>query len=373
LTFDEGPGEQEWTVHGTVQRFNVEREQKQTYIGFSSPHGIVPLSTVLGYDSTYPCPFREMEYLGDVGSRALLISYFFSLHSLREVKLPLFTLENLPKIPAIPAMDRLPSPPPVQFSFSLPLLHTLKVLDVMFISSSILAGQTFHKLERYKERQRKQLGYHQRNLGMGLLTTMPVCTRLVVSLFRLATLKLPQVCELGVCIMGEKPNYVWEKHVAVNANLSGLKLLHLLNDFNDFVKWPTIDVIKILRSLPALETLVFYGKSLAAPYVNFFEAFVPVDVRATSGLNQSRWEGQISGVLCPMLESLQIEGIRLTEQPKLMPVLKDIVTLRAIIGSPLKSFTFFDWTPDQKWELIGKNGCFIMEEVLPAQMFQLEI
>ena len=106
------------------------------------------------------------------------------------------------------------------------------------------------------------------------------------------------------------------------------------------------------------------------PYVTFFEAFIPMNAQGTS---EPIWEGQIPEVLCPRLESLQIEGINLTGEPELMPVLKNIVTLRAIIGSPLKSFTFYDDYPDKKWELIGRDGSFIMEEVDPARSFELDI
>ena len=83
---------------------------------------------------------------------------------------------------------------------------------------------------------------------------------------------------------------------------------------------------------------------------------------------------QVSGVLCPRLESLQIEDIRLTdERPELMAVLKDIVSLRAMNGFPLKSFTFYYWHPDEKWELIGRDRSFMMERVVPARPFRLDI
>ena len=100
-----------------------------------------------------------------------------------------------------------------------------------------------------------------------------------------------------------------------------------------------------------------------------------MNVPGRSGPNQSRWEGQISGVICSRLESLQIERINLIHQAELMPVLKDIVILRAAIGSPLKSFTFDsdeDGVP-QKWQLIGRDKGFMMEEVVPADRFQLDI
>jgi len=180
-------------------------------------------------------------------------------------------------------------------------------------------------------------------------------------------LKLPQVRELEVLVDAEEPDYLWEKYIAVNTRLSGLKLLSLSTTgepsyFND--------VPKILGSLPALETLVLYYRHLVKPYVTFFEVFILMNAQGTS---EPIWEGQIPKVLCPRLESLQIEYISPTDQPELMPVLKSIVTLRAIIGSPLNSFTFYDAYPDKKWELIGRDGSFIMEEVIPAQSFKLDI
>ena len=133
------------------------------------------------------------------------------------------------------------------------------------------------------------------------------------------------------------------------------------------------DLIQILKSVPALETLVISGEYLHNPYVDFFRAFVPVRAQEASGLHQSSWEGQIPGVLCPKLQSLQIEGINPTREPKLRPVLKAIVTSRTIVGSPLKSFTFYAHGYFKKWELIGKDGRFAIEEVVPAQEFVLAV
>jgi len=205
------------------------------------------------------------------------------------------------------------------------------------------------------------------------LTEMPVCTRLVISLSRLATLKLPQVHELEVLVnMEEEPDYLWEKYVAVNTQLSGLKLLSLSTA--KYGRSYFNDIPKILGLLPALETLVLYKEHLHYPYVTLFEAFIPKNAQGTSELT---WEGQIPEVLCPRLESLQIEDMRPTDQPELMPVLQNIVTLHAIIGSPLKSFTFYrrDWyfNSAQKWELIGRDGSFTMEEVIPAECFKFDI
>jgi hypothetical protein len=71
---------------------------------------------------------------------------------------------------------------------------------------------------------------------------------------------------------------------------------------------------------------------------------------------------------------IEIEGIHLNGQPDLIPVLKDIVTLRAIMGSPLRSFTIHViGSPKKKWELIGTDRSSTMEEVVPVQIFRLDI
>ena len=379
LTFDEGSKEQVWKVHGLVENFKIELEHYiETYIGFSSPHGIVSLSTPLPHDRASFQHFRELEYIVSEGRSNPPINFFLPFHSLKEVRIPDLTLRLLPNTP---------------LSTNFPFFHTLKVLDVWSIQSSFLAGQMFHKLERYKELS------HRVERNTGLLTEMPMCTRLVVELSRLASLKLPQICELSVFMYGEEfsdeesdgeksdgrepdgegPNSVWEMHVAGNSNLSGLKLLHFYDPFFEIMQCTRIELIQILRSLPALETLIIDDGYLRIPYMDFFKAFVPLQVQEVSGLHQSSGGGQMSGVLCPRLKSLQIQGIRLTERPELMPVLNDIVTLRTTIGSPLKSFTFYisRYIPprclEQKWELIAMNGMFTMEEVVPAQEFELDI
>ena len=360
FSFDEGSESQEWDVHEPVERFDMGLEFEGTIIGVSSPYGVVPLSRALvgsGHlltESGYLALPRESEYITTDERLVLPIDDLFSWHSLKEVRMTGLSLKMGPG---------------TKFSLNVPLFHTLKVLNVWSISSSFLVGHTFHTLERYKEKWIDD----EHLLGQGPLTEMPVCTRLVVPLLRLATLKLPQIRELSVHTV-KKTDHIWEKHIAFNANLSGLKLLHLRYAEPT---WPTIAVIKIIGSLPALETLITGDTFLTTPYVNFFMAFVPImDVLGPSGLNQSTSEGQKSGVLCRRLESLQIEGISPADQAELMPVLKDIVTLRAIIGSPLKSFTFYhDEYPaePQKWQLIGKNKSFMMEEVVPAERFALDI
>jgi len=359
LSFGEGSELQEWNVHEPVERFDVEPQGDRTFIGVSSPHGIVPLSRAsVGYDgddpitgSEYPPLPRESEYIASSEWLRLPIDYFFSFHSLIEVRMSYLTLEMQSN---------------TQSSPDAPLFHTLKFLTVFTSQLSPLASQTFHRLERYQEEYADDVDEPRQDQ----LTEMPVCTRLVTSLSRLATLKLPQVRALEVLVAREEePDYLWEKYVAVNTQLSGLKLLNLTmaeagatSHFND--------IPKILRSLPALETLVLYYEHLVEPYVTSFEAFIPMNAQGTS---EPIWEGQIPEVLCPRLESLRIEGISPTVQPELMPVLKNIVTLRAITGPPLKSFTFYTWFPAQKWELIGRDGSFMMEEGVPGEGFKLDI
>ena len=350
LSFEKEREQHLWKVHGPVERFDIGVEAHESFIGFSSPHGIALLSTASGQNYDYFRPFGELEYMTTFQDSNLPIGYFFPFHSLREVRVPRLVLGSQPN---------------ARFSPSLSFFHTLKVLHVWSIPTSFLAGQTFHQLERYKE----NVNEIEHITEQTRLTNMPVCTRLVVPLSRLATLKLPRVCELSVCNDGEQPNDTWEKHIAVNTNLSGLKLLHVSDDCVD--GFPTIDIIKILRLVPALETLVIDGNCLADSYVEFFGALVPSEAIKTR-------KGRISGVLCPRLEILQIEGISLTERPELIPVLHDIVTSRAEFGSPLKSFTFnlpasLHGSRGKKWELIGRKNSFMMKSVAPAQSFTLDI
>jgi hypothetical protein len=109
-----------------------------------------------------------------------------------------------------------------------------------------------------------------------------------------------------------------------------------------------------------------------------FKVFVPMDANGTSGPKQASGEGQKSVLLCPRLQSLQIEGQDPSVEPELMPILKDIVTLRAECGSPLKDFTFSDFSikPGSRFELIGSNGSFTMEKIVlseDAEGFTLDI
>jgi len=356
-SFGEGSELQEWIVHEPVERFGVEwGTVGRTFIGVSSRHGIVPLSRYSGNRGNalftgvdYPPLPRESEYILTDDELELPIDYFFSFHSLKEVRMTFLTLDMWSNTQS--------SPDP-------PIFHTLKVLAVGRSQSSPLASHTFHRLERYQEDGACDVVQPRQDR----LTEMPLCTRLVTRLSRLATLKLPQVRELKVFADEEEPDYLWEKHIAVNARLSGLKILLLSGSW--YGKSSFQDTPKILGSLQALEILVLHSVHLVDPFVTSFEAFLPMNAQGTPELI---WEGQILKVLCPRLESLQIEDITPTVEPGLMPVLKNIVTLRAIHGSPLKSFSFYDGGDEKMWELIGRDGSFIMEEVVPARPFQLDI
>jgi len=249
LSFGEGSELQEWIVHEPVERFDIESQGDRTFIGVSSPHGIVPLSRALvdsdGKPPTgleYPPLPRESEYIATDDCLDLPIDYFFSFHSLKEVR-----MRNL----------YLGMRSNTQSSPDAPFFHTLKVLVVWISKSSPLASQTFHRLERYQEGFAGDIDKPRQDR----LTDMPVCTRLVTSLSRLATLKLPQVHDLEVLVDGEgEPDYLWEKYVAVNAQLSGLKLLSLSTTVGGRSHFN--DIPKILGSLPALETLVLHSRHL---------------------------------------------------------------------------------------------------------------
>ena len=355
----EGSESQEWIIHEPIERF---RDYRTTAIGFSSPDGIVPLSRSDVDDgdalteSGYLPLSRESEYINTEIFLDLPIDFLFSFHSLKEATMTGVYLKMKPDTQLFP---------------DAPLFHTLKLLIVSSISSSFFTGQTFHKLERFKEGCIEDWLRNEPIPEQGPLTEMPVCTKLIVPLSTLVTLKLPQIRELCVHNIDDVCN-IWDKHIAVNANLSGLKLLHVLH----LRELPSITFTKILGLLPALESLTISDCYYRSSFVDCLEAFVPMNVLGPSGLNQSSWEGQISGVLCPRLESLQIEGIRLTMQAELIRILKDVITLRAAIGSPLKSLSFYFHgylaTP-QKWQLIGRDKSFMMEEVVPAEKFRLDI
>jgi len=165
LSFGEGSELQEWIVHEPVERFDIELQGDRTFIGVASPHGIVPLSRA-SVDSDgdsltgleYPPLPRESEYIATDEDLELPIDYFFSFHSLKEVRMRKLDLGMRSN---------------TQSSPDAPLFHTLKVLIVYASRLSPLAIQTFHKLERYQEGFASDV----EEPGQGWLTEMPVCIR----------------------------------------------------------------------------------------------------------------------------------------------------------------------------------------------------
>ena len=350
LNFDEGAQKTSWSVRRPVKKFSGKFYNGHYRFGFSGPHGITLLYP---YPYTFEdfkyLPFKEVEYL-HIGNAKLSVDILLNFHQL----IGLSTSEDSEFME--PA-----KPPPHNF----PLCNTLRVLDAHIFHHSYWAGQPFHKLDKCVVHKHQE---HHDITHCDLLTEMPVCTRLdVSSLTLLATFRLPQIRELGVPLDHPKSNSIWSNHIALNANLSGLKLFHVK-------AWhPELDLIQVLVSLPLLESLVIRGPNsgLNAP---FFRAFVPMDLNNTSGLKELGAESQVA-MPWPMLKSVWIEDANPRDCPVLMTVLKDVVTQRAVGGSPLKRLTF--WKFDTwRLELIGEDGEFSMEQVPWAMddgQFELDI
>ena len=322
----------DWFVSRRIHSIRDVTDCESYVIGISSPYGIISLG-LSKYDVLNEVPFKEAEYL--LARHGLSIDCLLTLHHLVELR-----VEGEECI--------LPFKPPP----TLPLFRTLRVLEAGNIYPSFLAGQTFHKLEKC----RMSLSGKGRKLSNDPVTQMPVCTRLDVGdITLLATLKLPQLCELGVSFDHPKFIIIWERHVAVNANLSGLELLHV------YGKYQRADLIQVLRCLPVLKSLILAnGSGLDA---DFFEKFLLMRPNETSVSMQSHDEGRISATLCPLLSSLLIEGYDPIEQLELMPLFKEIVALRAVTGSPLKTFTLSNSELKKQFELIGSYGTFVVKEV----------
>ena len=337
---------QRWVVYSHVESIHEAADNEVSVIGISSPQGIIPLR-IFGFEPLTEVPFKEAEYL--VAVHRLSVECLSTLHHLVELRVG-------------DDVNMLPSGPPPE----LPLFYTLRVLEAGDIDPSFLAGQTFHRLERCRMSSFYGKGP---KFSQDQVTEMPVCTRLDVNdLTLLATLKLPQICELGVSFDHPEVNMIWETHIAVNANLSGLKSLHVYGWYQP------ADVIRVLRCLPVLKYLILAnGSGLDSA---FFGEFVPLGPNGTSVVRQFSDEGQKSVILCPMLRSFLIERFDSTKQLELIPVLKDVVTLRAGGGSPLKRFTLFDFALGRKFKLIGSFGSFVVNNIAlsgNSKPFRLEI
>ena len=347
LNFD-GFDPKNWRVGKPVGRIQGALDYAGMVIGVSSPHGIIPLRAWGVHTPQMEVPFKEAEYL--VAHYRLSIECLFDLRHLVELK-----------VRGEKDIYMLPSEPPP----NLPLFRTLRVLEAQSIHPSFLASRTFHKLERC----RISLYGEGPNPSQGQVTQMPVCKRVdVEDLVLLATLKLPQICELSTSFAHPEFNMIWEKCIAVNANLSGLELLHVYG-------WnQQADLVQALRYLPVLKTLILEnGSHLDA---NFFGVFLPMDSHGTSVSTQPGDEAPISAILCPMLGELLIEQFDLSDLLRLIPILKKVVTLRAVAGFPLKTFTFTDFGRKKEFKLIGNNGSFVLKRVILGEFdgpFRLDI
>ena len=306
-------------------------------IGISSPHGIIPIEMEVERGPFMEVPFQDAEYLWADQDQHLSIDLLSTLHHLMELRI--FDEGGI-----------LPNNPPPD----LPLFHTLRVFEAKIIHPSFLAGRTFDMLQRCRISNSSE----DPKLSEGQVTQMPVCTTLDVGdLTLLATFKLPQIRKLGVSFDHAAFKLAWEKHITMNANLSGLKLLHV------YAWYRQADLIQVLRCLPALKSLILGGGSdLDA---GFFGEFVPMsqNTNGTSALGQSYDEGPISTILCPLLRQFLVEDFDSTEQLELIPVLKDIVTLRSVAGSPLKKFALFDFLLGRKFKLIWSDGGVLVKKI----------
>jgi hypothetical protein len=330
-----------WNIGKPVKKFPSLKDG-DIMLGISAPNAIIPMSLrwpfILLSAVIVPLPFKEIEYLYLSPYAPHMELECSSIHD--HMVLMGDHHDNEPVPPSLPC--------------PLPILYTLRVLVVDGINSAILAGCTFHKLERCRV---KTNSYYLTDQCKSTETEMPVCTRVDVNNpYLLATFKLPPIRELAVGLPNTDHTMIWENHIAVKQSLSGLTLLHLQKWIFDG------DLVPILRSVPLLETLIISARLGVVP----FRAFLPMDAYGISGLKQPSGEGQALVLLCPRLQSLQIEGQRPSVEPELIPILKDIVTLRAECRSPLKYFTFSEssFGYRSQVELIGRTGSFTMGNVV---------
>jgi len=348
-----------WSIDEPVRKSQDFAESGLT-LGILVPCGIIPISMGPLPDCVVALPLKGAEYLHLWGHSMITLDFRF--------------INDHMELMAYDSRYRIA--PPRLLPCDLPLFHALRVLVVETFDLSFLTGHTFHKLERCRVVKSHQI----LSPSPFTETEMPLCTRIDINdLHVLATFKLPQIHELAFDFSDPDCSTIWEKRIAVNANLSGLTLLHMRN-------WPFDgDLIPILRSLSSLETLIISSRL----GVVSLRAFLPMDANATLVLEQASGEGRPLALLCPSLQSLRIENQDPSAEPELIPLLKDIVILRAEFGSPLKEFTFdgilttyvawFDFLVEldgNRFELVGKNGSFAMEKVvLPegAEPFQLDI
>ena len=352
LTFDEVPEEPAWTIDKPVR--TLQRVwTADLVLGISTSQAIIPISTFLTERRFVPLPFKEAEYLGlTLEGRSPPLEFLLIRDHMEVMRHNEFAVMPIPR----------------SWSGDLPLFSALRVLVLEDAHPNCLIGYTFPKLERCRMRCTDIFDTWDDEF-LSEETKMPVCTRLYVDYpCLLPTFKLPMVHELALNVASPEYNINWEKLFTENGPLSRLVLLHLSSCGSNE------DLIAILRPLPLLETLVIsYWKEVVS-----LRALLPMDENGTSELNQARGAGKILALLCPRLQHLQIEVAHPLVQPEVIPFVKDVVSLRAEYGSPLKSFTFSQFWPypGSMFELIGMDGGFTMEEItLPedAEPFTLDI
>ena len=361
LSFDEAHEESHWTVSKPVRKIH-DLEGVGLILGILTPHATIPVSTLLPERGLVSIPFKKAESLHLFARDSTSMEFSF----IRDHMELMVYDRNQP-----------PPPPPSLLLCALPLFAALRVLVMKCDDPSFLAGHTFHKLERCRLLKK---GRFKHSLSERVLTEtgLPVCTRVDIDdPWMLAAFKLPQIHELASDFLDENRGVIWEKHIAVNANLSGLNLLHLKN-------WPHHgNLIPILRSVPLLETLIITTSVKMVinnvwAEVALLRAFLPIDANRTSELKQTSGEGKVLGVLCPKLRHLQVESEYCWVGLDLEPIAKAIVTLRAECGSPLKVLTVSQnfSEPRKQFKIIERDGSVTMEEiVLPenSKRFALDI
>ena len=350
LSFDDAVEESHWTVGKPVREIQNFKDGN-LILGISTQHAIVPISTSLPERGLASLPFKKLESL-----------HMFADHS---TSLELLYIRDHMELMV---NDNNQGPLPSSLPHTLPLFYALRVLAMKCDNPSFLAGHTFHKLERCRlltnRWSKDSPRWHKLTE-----TEMPVCTRVDIDdAWVLATFRLPQLHELALNCSDPNCSVILEKHLSKNANLLGLTLLHMKN-------WPYDgDMTSILRSVPLLQTLII------TPFISVdsFKAFLPMDANGTPGLKQKSGDGKTLAVLCPRLRHLRMENHSPRVRPDQLPFAKDIITLRAGCGSPLTVFTFIEFwrEPGRKFELIGTDGSFTVEESAPAEgveEFRLDI
>jgi hypothetical protein len=347
LSFDKAP-KSSWSI-GQPVRKSKGLGDAEFILGISVPYGKIPISTALPRNGVVALPLKEAEYLR---LRQFYVNSSFEF---------LFIHDHM----ELMVYDYHRPPLPTSLPCALPLFYALRVLVVEDTNPSFLAGHTFQKLERCKVV--RSLFFFGASPRPFTETEMPVCTRVDIDdPYLLATFKLPQIRELALDFSDPNRSIIWEKHIAMNASLSRLTLLHIK-------KWPFHGhLVPILRSLPLLQTLIISSRL----GMDSLTAFLPIEANGTSKLKQTSGEGQTITLLCPRLRSLRIEGQHPSVEPALIPILGDIIILRIEHGSPLENFTFswFRPKPGSQIELIGKNGSPTMEKfALPEEAKKFEL